>query len=293
MKIIFAGTPRPVVKILESLCQNFQIQAVVTQEDKPVGRGLKLTPTPVKEFALQHDLPVFQPDKIKNITQEIKVLNPDFIVVAAYGQIIPQEILDIPKYGCINIHGSLLPRWRGASCVQAAILAGDKQAGPTIMKMVKQLDAGDILYQEAFDIDPKANSVQVLEKITTISAEILPEILKKYANKEIKPIPQDESKVTYAGLIKKEDGKIDWKQKAENIERLIRAMNPWPAAWSIMNFEGKERRIIFWQVQAVNDKIDYEPGVFFAKNKKLAVACQDGYLVIQEMQVEGKKRIIY
>ena len=283
MNIIFCGTPKVVIPIIENLRQqaDFNLSAIITQPDKPAGRGLKITPPPVALYAKQHNIPLMQPEKITEITNKIAALNPDYVVVAAYAQLIPQIILNIPKYGCINIHGSLLPRWRGASCVQAAILADDKQTGPTIMQMARKLDAGPIIWQSAFDITPTADSVQLLDKIAKTAAQALPNILRHYASGELPKHKQDEQLATYAPLLQKNDGRIDWTKSTREIDRLARAMHPWPSAWDELNINGKTKRIILRPpLKIIKNNSGHAHGTVYKIGDSYAVACANGSIML-------------
>ncbi|MDP3043507.1 MAG: methionyl-tRNA formyltransferase, partial [bacterium] len=242
IKTIFIGTSDFGIPALRALAKDkqFEIIAVITQPDKPTGRKQILTPPPIKAEAEKYQIPIFQPEQIKNLQTEIsaqgecasgaKNLKSDIIIVAAYAQIIPEEILNLPKYGCINIHGSLLPKYRGAACVQAAILNGDGQTGVTIMKMDKGLDTGPILWQDKINIESRDTAGALYEKLSRLGAKILPIVIKKYIAGVIKPIAQDNARASYVKRLKKQDGLIDWAKSAVEIERFIRAMAPWPSA---------------------------------------------------------------
>jgi methionyl-tRNA formyltransferase len=288
IKAIFIGTPDFAIPSLRALIKDerFDMVAVVTKEDKKVGRKQAVTPPPVKIEAEKNNIPVFQPYKILNLESEILNLKPDIIIVIAYAQIILEKILNIPKYGCINVHGSLLPKYRGASPIQAAILNGDDKTGITIMKMAKGLDSGPILDEKEVNIDPSDTTASLYERLSLISAETLPEVLKKYIEGKIKPVEQDDAKASYVGLIKKEDGRVNWNKPAEEIERLIRAMDIWPGAFTYI----KERLL---KIIGVENNIleinNYKAGEIFLHNGKLAVQCGKNALVIKELQLEGKK----
>ena len=283
MNIIFCGTPKAVIPIVENLRQqaDFNLSAIITQPDKPAGRGLKITAPPVAVYAGQHDILLIQPKKITEIADKIAALKPDYIVVAAYAQLIPKKILDIPKYGCINIHGSLLPRWRGASCVQAAILANDKQTGPTIMRMVQKLDAGPVIWQSAFDIMQTDNSAQILNKIAKIAAQALPNVLRRHALNELPEHGQNEQLATYAPLLQKNDGRIDWTKSAHEIDRLARAMHPWPSAWSELNINGKTKQIILRPpIKVIKNDSGHACGTIYKIENSYAVICADGVIML-------------
>jgi len=288
VRTIFIGTPDFGIPSLKSLIKDdfFDIIGVITGSSKPVGRKQIITPPPIKAEALKHKIPVFQPEKILNLKSKIINLKPDIIVAAAYGQIIPKSILNIPKYGCINVHGSLLPKYRGAACIQAAILNGDKESGATIIKMNIGLDKGPILAQKKLEIKNHWTSGILYSKISKLGAEILIPALKNYIQGKIKPIPQDNTKASYVGLIQKQDGKINWQRNAQYIERLVRAMNPWPGAYA--QYLVQNLKII----EADNNilKINkYKIGKVFLDNKKLAIQCGKDALIIKKLQLEAKK----
>jgi methionyl-tRNA formyltransferase len=243
-KIIFMGTPEFSVPILEALLHKHTVTAVVTQPDRPAGRGKTVQESLIKQMALVHDLPVLQPEKIgrKAATEELHQYEADAYVVAAFGQILPQKVLDIPPYGSINVHASLLPRWRGAAPIQAAIRAGDAETGVTIMKMDAGLDTGPMLRARAIPIEPDETGASLHDKLSALGAELLIETLDAYFAGEIEPQPQPEDGVTYAPRIEKAEGRIDWTQPAEVIERLVRAFTPWPGTSTTWN--GRTLRII-------------------------------------------------
>ncbi|MFA4941260.1 MAG: methionyl-tRNA formyltransferase [Patescibacteria group bacterium] len=288
IKIIFAGTPDFAIPSFQSLINenNFEILAVITQPDKKQGRKQILSPTPVKITAENYKIAVWQPEKIKEYEKEIIKANPDLGVVIAYGQIIPQDILDIPRYGWINIHASLLPKYRGAACVQAAILAGDQETGITIMKIDKGLDTGPILKQTKIKINKEDTAETLSDKLAKLGAEIIVETLKNYISGKIKPKNQSNSESTYVPTLSKADGKIDWQKNAEEIERMTRALNPWPGTWTELN--GKKIKIIsaFPNILKINK---YKIGETFLSDGKLAVQCGQNALLIKRLQLEGKK----
>jgi len=295
-KLIFAGTPDFAVPGFKAMLadKDLKILAVITQPDKPVGRKQILTPSAIKIEAQKNNIPVWQPNKVADIKEEIGRANPDLAVLIAYGQIIPPEILDIPRFGWVNVHGSLLPRWRGAACLQAPILSGDKKTGVTIMKIAKGLDTGPILKQTEIKIDSEETAETLHDKLANLGAKILPDTIKNYINGKIKPKPQDNEKASYAPTLKKEDGKIDWQKKAEEIERMTRAFYPWPGTWT--NWQsGKtclHRQVKIISVSPAPLKINsYKIGQTFLHNGKLAVQCGQNALIIKKLQMEGKKEI--
>jgi methionyl-tRNA formyltransferase len=263
----------------------FEIISVVTQEDKPVGRKQELLPTPVKKAALELSLPVLQPTRLKNIADELSKLAPDFIVVIAYGQILNEAVLNIPKVACINVHASLLPKYRGAACLQAPILNGDNETGITIMLMDKGLDTGDILRQEKVKLYGSENLEIVHDKLSELGAEILGDTLIDLAEGKIKPIKQDENLTSYVKVIDKQDGQINWGDSAEVIERKIRAFTPWPGTFT--HLDGKLVKII--KTKEVVCENNLNVGEIFSENKELLVKCGQNALLILELQLEGKK----
>lgn len=269
LKIIFIGTPEFGAIILEELIKNnYQPVLVITNPDKPVGRRKILTPPAVKLVSQKYKIHLEQPVRIKNLELRIRNLKPDLIICAAYGQIIPKEILGIPKYGCLNVHPSLLPKYRGASPIQAAILNGDKKTGVTIMLMDEKMDHGPILAQRELEIPTtKITYKELHNKLAEIGAGLLIKTIPDWVNGKIKPKIQDEKMVIYTKIIKKEDGRINWKKPAQEIERQIRAFNPWPGAFTFIQKKGKKIRIKICQAEASKD------------NK----------LIIKKLQPEGKK----
>lgn len=287
-KIIFMGTPNFAVPGLKALSGDtrFEIVSVVTQADKPIGRKQELNASAVKKAARELDLSVLQPQRLKNITEELKDLAPDFIVVIAYGQILPEAILNIPKIACINMHASLLPKYRGAACLQAPILNGDRETGITIMLMDKGLDTGDILRQAKIKLDGSENLEIIHDQLANIGAKILGETLINFAEGKISPQKQDETLSSYVKVIDKKDGQINFQNSAEIIERQIRAFNPWPGTFSFL--ETKMLKIIKAKViENTDNKLDI--GQIFTDNKQLAVKCGQNALLILELQLEGKK----
>ncbi len=292
IKTIFIGTPDFGLPSLKNLIKDdfFDIQLVITQPDKKIGRKQILTPPPIKIEAEKNNIPVLQPKNISEIKNEIVKIKPDIGVVIAYGQIIPENILSIPKYGFINVHGSLLPKYRGASCVNAPILNGDKKSGITIMKMDKGLDTGPILAQTKIQLAPDETAGSLYKKLSKTGANFLLPTLKDYISGKIKPISQDNSQSSYMKELKKSDGEINWKKSAEEIERLIRAMNPWPSAYTQLSITNYQLRIKILEIEKNILTINkYNPGEFFVHDKKLAVQCGKDAIIIKTIQPEGKK----
>jgi methionyl-tRNA formyltransferase len=298
MKIIFMGTPDFGVPVLREIVEcGHDICAVVTQPDRPKGRGKGVAISPVKEEALKLGIPVFQPEKVKSpdAVAHLRSLKPDLIVVVAFGQILSQEILDIPRYGCVNVHASLLPKYRGAAPIQKAILDGEKTTGITTMLMDKGLDTGDILLQEAVEISDDETGGSLFMKLSHVGARLLTETLKRLEDGSVTPVPQ-RGESSYAGMLDKTMGLVDWEQDASVIERQIRAMNPWPSAYTY--YEG--RLLKLWKAEILDidgDIPDHDieggaPGtVISAESSGIDVLTGNGILRILELQPEGKKRM--
>ena len=291
MRIVFAGTPEFAVPSLETLlASNHQVVAVYTQPDRPAGRGHKLHPSPVKTLALAHQVPVMQPKTLHSeeaIDQFIR-FSPDLLVVAAYGLIIPPQILDAPGLGAINVHASLLPRWRGAAPIQRAILAGDKETGVTIMQVVPALDAGPMLLKKTIPIGSADTAGTLHEKLAKLGAQALAEVLPLLEAESISPMPQDESQVSYADKIRKEEAHLDWSLSAEQLERCVRAFNPWPVAYAL--WQDKVLRI--WRAEVLDQDTTAEPGTVILAKKQLLVATGQGVLRLLEVQLPGGKRMM-
>lgn len=291
MKVVFMGTPEFSVSTLEKIIEaGHEVLAVVTQPDRPKGRGKAVLYTPVKEKALEYNLRVSQPYKVKeqSFIEEMKELNPDVIVVVAFGQIIPKEILDLPKYGCINIHASLLPRYRGAAPIEWVIINGEKETGITTMYMAEGIDTGDMILKETVSIDPKETSATLHEKLSKVGADLLIKTLCQLEEGTAIREKQDDSKSNYVSIIKKELGRIDFSKSAEEIERLIRGLNPWPSAYT--SLDGKTLKI--WDADVLEQNIDGNNGDIVEVTKdSILVKTGKGLLKINELQLEGKKRM--
>jgi len=294
-KIIFIGTGEFGAIILEKLCQTpYKPSLVVTGPDKPVGRKQILTSPPVKAVVENYKIPFSQPKKISDFTQFLAGQIPDLIILADYGKIIPKEILNVPKYGCFNIHPSLLSRWRGSSPIQFTILNNERETGVTIILMDEKVDHGPIIANEKLKMkNEKLTYEELLRELANLGAVLLIETIPKWLNGEIKPIPQDESKVTYAKLLKKEDGKIDWTKSAEEIERQIRAFYPWPGTFAkIQNDKSKFKIIKILKADVLITQKEKKIGeVFLTDDKKLAVQTGQNCLILRKLQLEGKKPI--
>src|SRR5680860_595317 len=295
IRTIFMGTPDFALPGLKSLIEDsyFDLIAVYTKADRPKGRKQQLSSPPIKQLALEHGIPVFQPEKIKPETENSKALKPDLIVVIAYGKIIPQAILDIPTYGCINVHASLLPKYRGAACLNAPILNGDKQTGITIMKMEAGLDTGPILKQGIMTLKGQETLADVHDYLSNLGAQLLPETLKDWMAGKIVPQIQDDSQASYIKTLAKGDGKIDWTKSAIEIERKIRAYNPWPGTFCY-DKNGKITKILAGDILLEDQKnTDKETiiGQVSLKNEQLTVTCGQGSIIILKLQTEGGKAL--
>lgn len=293
MKIVFMGTPDFAVGALEAIIEaGHEITAVVTQPDKAKGRSGQMQFPPVKECALKYNLPVFQPVKIKTpeSVEKLKKFEADIFVVAAFGQILSKEILDMPKYGCVNIHASLLPKYRGAAPIQWAVIDGEEETGVTIQQMNEGVDTGDILSQEIVKLDAKETGASLFDKLAVCGAQLIVKTLEEIEKGTIVPVKQDDSKSTHAKMLDKSLGKIDWSKDAVSIERLVRGLNSWPSAYS--SFNGKS--VKFWDCDVINAESinDEESGTIINVDKDFFdVACGNGILRVRELQLEGKKRM--
>ncbi len=292
MKIVFMGTPDFAVAALESLIEaGHEITAVVTQPDKPKGRSKELQFSPVKECALRHNIPVLQPVRIKRpeAIEELAQYEADIYVVAAFGQILSQQILDMPRYGCLNIHASLLPKYRGASPIQHAVLDGEEKSGVTIMQMDAGLDTGDMLYKKELVLAADETFETLHDRLMAIGGEAIVEALPLLEAGKLTPVKQNDEESCYASLISKEMGRIDFTATAAEIDRKVRGMNPWPSAFS--TFRGKQVKI--WKVQITEGEYDgCEPGsVCLVEKDGFTVKAGEGAVKILELQLEGKKRM--
>lgn len=293
IRIVYMGTPDFAVEPLEAIIKaGYEVAAVVTQPDKQKGRGKEVKMTPVKECALRHGIPVFQPVKIKEpeAVAELEKYQADLFVVAAFGQLLSEEILNMPEYGCINIHASLLPAYRGAAPIQWAVLNGEKESGVTIMQMDKGLDTGDMLLKRSVELSPKETGDSLHDKLMRLGAELIVEALPKLEKGELVPEKQKDELSSYAKKLTKAMGQIDWSKDAVSLERWIRGLNSWPSAYTF--FGGKTLKIWEAQVTEENGAQKAEPGqVISVSREGFTVACGQGELQILSLQLEGKKRV--
>ncbi len=283
-KTVFMGSPDFAVRILAELNAHFEVCGVVTQPDKPAGRGKRLTPPPVKQLALELGLPMIQPEKMKDagVFEQLVTWNPDFIVVAAFGRILRQNVLDLPRFGCINVHASYLPRWRGAAPIQAAILHGDNSTGVTIMKMDAGVDTGPILAREPVGIDPDDTFITLTAKLAQVGSKLLIKALEGYLNGSLLPAAQLDEGVTYAPMIKKEDGLMDFTQAADSLERKVRAFIDWPGAYVMLEGEAlKVRKARVLEGSGI-------PGTREVRDGYPCVSTPDGKLMLLEVKPAGR-----
>ncbi len=298
MRIIFMGTPLLAAEALKELiASKHEVIAVVTQPDKASGRGRTVKYSPVKETALEAGIPVLQPERVRDeeALAELEALAPELIVVAAYSQLLPKRLLEMAPFGCINIHPSLLPKYRGAAPLRGAILNGDPVTGVTIMKMAEQLDSGDILLQEELVMDPKETVATLTPKATELGAKLLVKVADLLEEGKITATPQDEEQASYIRQQEKEDGRISFEDAAVKIERQIRACDPWPSAFT--SLDGKTFKI--WLADVIGDEDPRTEGgnglesgsVIYVDKKTLIVKCGEGYLSLKEVQLEGKRRM--
>lgn len=293
MRIVFMGTPEFAVPALNSLMQNhYEVVAVYTQPDKPAGRGQSLISSPVKRAAENWKIPVLQPASLKGaeVIAQLADFQPEVIVVAAYGQILPPPVLEMPRYGCLNLHPSLLPRFRGASPVTAAILSGDEFTGVTIILLDRGLDTGPILGWAVVPISPQDTTGSLTEKLSRVAAQLLPEVLERWARGEIKSQPQNEAEATYSGTVTKEEGEIDWQLSAVEIGRRVRAFQPWPGVYT--RWAGKRLEII--EAVPLPSEEPLKAGQVVALSKEGAafgIGTGDGVLGVLKVQLEGKRAL--
>jgi len=289
LNIIFAGTPDFAARHLQALINSHHnVIAVYTQPDRPAGRGKKLTASPVKELALAHNIPVYQPGSLRKepAQQQLAALDADIMVVVAYGLILPKVVLDTPRLGCINVHGSILPRWRGAAPIQRALWAGDKETGVTIMQMDIGLDTGDMLLKTYLPIEDDDTSASLYEKLAQQGPDALLQALEGLANGTLAAEKQDEALANYAEKLSKEEARLDWTKSATQLWQEVRAFNPWPVSY----FEHQGNTIKVWQTQVSTTSSNAAPGTIISASKKgIEVATGDGVLTLLSMQLPGKK----
>ncbi|MGB8957105.1 MAG: methionyl-tRNA formyltransferase [Tumebacillaceae bacterium] len=294
MRIIFMGTPDFAVPCLDALVENgYQVVAVVTQPDRPKGRKGELTPSPVKQAALRHNLAVLQPEKVREpeVLDEIEKLDADLLVTAAYGQLLPKRLLDMPSLGCINVHASLLPRWRGGAPIHRAIIEGDKESGVTIMRMVQKLDAGDMISRVVLPIEDTDTAESLFHKLSEAGAKLLIETLPSIAAGTITETPQDESLVTYSPELSRDDERIDWTKDARRLFNQVRGLNSWPVAFTYMDHKVMK----IWQARIQEEKSEPKttPGTVVDVIKDaIIVQCGTGTLALTEIQPAGKRRMM-
>ncbi len=289
-KLLFAGTPEFALESLRALHRaGFVPAAVLTQPDRPAGRGKKLTQSPVKQFAREHDIPVWQPQTLKDagIVAQISQAKPDLMIVAAYGLLLPQAVLDLPERGCVNVHASLLPRWRGAAPIQAAILEGDSQTGVSLMQMEAGLDTGPVMARAAISIGEEETAGALQERLAVLGGELLVEKIGEILGGNLEAIPQDDALATYAGKIRKRDAAIDWGLTAEQISRKIRAYDPVPGS----SFDLDGEIIKCWKAEPLASGEGRTGTILSAGKDGVVVACAEGALRLTELQRPGRRRV--
>lgn len=292
LRLVFAGTPEFALASLSALVEDGRVPvAVLTQPDRPAGRGKRVLPSPVKQYANEHDIPVLQPTTLRDAgaRQQLSALQPDLLIVAAYGLILPQEALDIPRLGCLNVHASILPRWRGAAPIQAAILAGDANTGISLMRMTAGLDCGPVFVVESLPIGATESAGELHDRLATLGGVTLVNNIDAIASGQLKPVEQDESLATYAPKIGKQDALLDWSLPAEALDRRVRAYNPAPGAYF---FAGPESlRVKCWRARVVDVPTAASGTVIECGRHGVVVACGSGGLSLEELQLPGKGRI--
>ena len=294
IRVVFMGTAELACASLRALLQSaqFSLQAVVTQPDRPKGRALKPQPSPVHQVGAQAALPILQPEKARDpaFLHRLAEFNPEVIVVAAYGQILPQSILDLPKFGCVNVHTSLLPKYRGAAPIQWAILNNDQETGVTIMKMSAGLDTGAILSQRTIPIEPSETAAGLHDRLAVLGAELLVETLPRFIAGEISAKPQDEALATYARKITKEDGHLDWSLPALALRNKVRAFTPWPGAYTFWPEVGANRLLKIWRAE-IEPRSGTPGHLLEAGRSKMTIACGTDALRVEELQLQGGRRM--
>ena len=292
MRIVFMGTPDFSVPTLEALvASEHEVVGVVTQPDKPKGRGKEIHMSPVKECALQHNIPVYQPVRARDeaFVDEMRALNPDVMVVIAFGQILPKSLLELPKYGCVNIHASLLPKYRGAAPIQWAVINGDEETGITTMMMDVEMDTGDMLEKTVVKLDPEETGGSLFDRLSLLGGDLILSTLSKLEKGEITPEKQGESPTAYASMLDKKMGNIDWNKSAVVIERLVRGLNPWPSAYT--HLDGKTLKIWACDVLPQSASKGESGEILEVTKDAIHVQTGDGILVLREIQLAGKARM--
>jgi methionyl-tRNA formyltransferase len=292
MKIVFMGTPEFAVPSLEMLNnEGYEIAAVVTQPDKPKGRGKKLAAPPVKEFAINHEINVLQPEKVRTeeFIQKLVFIKPDILITVAYGKILPKAVLDIPQSGCINVHGSLLPKYRGPAPINWSIINGEKKTGITTMYTDIGMDTGDILLKREIEITNDMTARELNDKLSLLGAEVLKETIRTIEIGKLLRIPQNEKDATYAPILKKDLGEINWLKASTDIHNLVRGTIPWPSAYTFY----KGERVRIWKTQVINEDLtEYKPGTIIqVSNEGMLVACGKGFLKVKEVQFDSSRRM--
>ncbi|WP_067582079.1 methionyl-tRNA formyltransferase [Endozoicomonas ascidiicola] len=289
LRIVFAGTPEFASAHLQAILNtHHEVIGVYSQPDRPAGRGQKLMPSPVKKLALEHNIPVYQPKSLRNeeAQQELSSLNADLMVVVAYGLILPQVVLDTPKLGCINVHGSILPRWRGAAPIQRAVEAGDTESGVTIMQMDAGLDTGDMLLKAFCPIHANDTSASLHDRLIEVGQPALLEALDKIAEGQLQPEKQDDALANYAHKMSKEEAKLNWQSTSVTLDCQIRAFNPWPVATTVLD----DTNIRVWEAEPLSESSDQTPGTLIKAHKDgLDIACSEGTLRIKKLQLAGSR----
>lgn len=287
LRTVFMGTPDFALDTLRGLIEaGCNLVGVYTQPDRPKGRGKKLTPPPVKELAFEHGIPVFQPQKLRDpaAVEELKTLAPDLIVVVAYGQILPQEVLDLPQHGCINVHASLLPKYRGAAPINKVIVDGESVTGVTTMQMDIGLDTGDMLVKKSLEIGPDETAGELHDRLAPLGREAMEETLRRLCDGSLVAEKQNDDETCYASMMKKEDGRIDWSLPARQIHNLVRGLDPWPSAYTSLN--GETLKIAATHVESGSGAAGT---VLSAEGDAVRVACGEGVLAIRKLQLPGKR----
>ena len=293
-RLVFAGTPEFALVSLQALVRaGHNVVAVYTQPDRPAGRGRKLTASPVKRYAMEHGVRVMQPASLRNdeAARDLEALNPDVLIVAAYGLILPQNVLDVPQFGCLNVHASVLPRWRGAAPIQAAILAGDESTGVSLMRMTAGLDCGPVYCDSRIAIGEHETAGELHDRLAALGGELLVARLASILDGDLTATEQDESLATYAAKISKQDAELDWSLPADELQRRIRAYNPAPGSYFFAESNAESLRIKVWQASVVPE-LDEVPGTFFQYDTDgIVMACGQGGLRLESLQAPGKRRV--